>query len=264
MGSIKTAFRFLKEHRIHLLSHIPPLKSLKQQNFQKIFFFTMDDIWEKTSVYDLKRLVRVLGKHDTKGTFFITPYYNYAEISSEKAIQFNKILKNHEIAMHGIRHNRDLIGINSKERIYELSRCKKFLENRLNREIYGYRSPKFLRNRYLLEELSSSGFLYNSDQFLFRPYPFVKDKIAVIPCHDKCDPFAMGLDDKGILDLVKSKLEYSIKSGKPYAFLMHAYDINEKNISLLKKIFEEVKSRGLIANLSLSDFSIHLQQSICS
>ena len=215
----------------------------------------MDDVWEKTSISDLKKLISLLDKREVKGTFFITPYYNYNELSAEKANQLKKILKNHEIAMHGIRHKRDLIGIDSKERIYELNHCKKFLETSFNRTIYGYRSPKFLRNRHLLEELSSLGFLYNSDQFLFRPYPFVKDKIAVIPCHDKCDPFALNVDKSEILELIARKLVYSEISGKPYVFLMHAYDINEKNLAILDKILSEVKSHEFIQSLSLSDFS---------
>ena len=257
IDKIKAAFRFFNEQRAHSLNHIPPLNALikKEMPPWNIFFFTMDDIWEKTSISDLKRLTCLLNKHKIKGTFFITPYYDYNDLSAKKANQLKETFKNHEIAMHGIRHNKDLIGLNPKERIYELSHCKKFLENRLNRKIYGYRSPKFLRNRHLLEELSSSGFLYNSDQFLFRPYPFVKDKIAVIPCHDKCDPFALNVDKSEILELIARKLVYSEISGKPYVFLMHAYDINEKNLAILDKILSEVKSHEFIQSLSLSDFS---------
>ena len=243
IDKIKTAIKLYNEQGIHSLSNIPPLSALikpKKQS-KNLFFFTMDDIWEKTSVSDLKRLIILLDRYKVKGTFFITPYYNHNELSAEKARQFKEILKNHDIAMHGIRHHKDLIGLDSKERIYELNHCKKFLESRFNRQIYGYRSPYFLRNNQLINELASLDFQYNSDQFLFRPYPFVKDKITVIPCHDKCDPFSMGLDEEGILNFVKSKLEYSIKSGKPYVFLMHAYDINEKNLSIIEKIFKELK-----------------------
>ena len=257
ISAIKTAIKFFNEQRIHSLNNIPPLGALIKHKKQpkKLFFFTMDDLWEKTNTSDLKRLAGILDKHRIKGAFFITPYYDYHELSAEKAKQFGKILKNHEIAMHGIRHKRDLMDLDSKERVCELRHCKKFLEDRFDRKIYGYRSPMFLRNRHLLNELASLGFLYNSDQFLFRPYPFVKDNISVIPCHDKCDPFAMGLDDKGILDLVKSKIEYSIKSGKPYVFLMHAYDINKKNLLIVEKIFGELKSKGFIINSSISDFA---------
>jgi peptidoglycan/xylan/chitin deacetylase (PgdA/CDA1 family) len=255
MSIIKNAFIFFREHKIHLFSHIPPLRYLKPKQFQNIFFFTIDDIWEKTSISDLKKLINLLEKYGIKGTFFITPYYNYHEISAEKANQFKKILKNHEIAMHGIRNKNDLINLNSEERIYELSHCKKFLEKKFKRAIKGYRSPKFLRNSFLLKELDSAGFLYCSDQFLLRPYPFVKDKMLVIPCHDKCDPFSMNLNGAEILGLVKSKLDYSAKNGKSYVFLMHAYDINEKNLAVLDKIFDELKSKNFVLDLSLLDFS---------
>jgi peptidoglycan/xylan/chitin deacetylase (PgdA/CDA1 family) len=262
ISTIKTAIKFFSEQGIHSLNHITPPSALIMPKIlsENAFFFTMDDVWEKTSISDLKRLISLLDKHRVKGTFFITPYYGYNALSAEKAKQFKKILGKQEIAMHGIRHNGDLIKISNKERIYELSHCKKFLEKKLKIKIKGYRSPYFLRNRHLLKELASLGFLYNSDQFLFRPYPFVKDEIAVIPCHDKCDPFAMGLNDESILNLVKSKIEYSIKSRKPYVFLMHAYDINEKNIGILSKIFEKAKSKGFIADLSLSDFAFSLDK----
>jgi len=257
ISTIKTAAKFFYGQGIHSFNQFPPLSSLVRRNkhLKEMFFFTMDDIWEDTNIADLKKLISLLQKYRVKGTFFITPYYNYKELSAEKAGQLKEIFESHEIAMHGIRHKRDLICLSSKERIYELKYCKNFLEKRFGVKISGYRSPSFLRNSHLLKELASSGFLYNSDQFLFRPHPFVKDKMAVIPTHDKCDPFPMGLDEKGILDLVGSKLKYCIKNRKPYVFLMHAYDINRKNLAVLDKIFSETASKGFVVNLSVSDFA---------
>jgi len=253
ISAIKTAIKFFNEQGIHSLNNIPPLRALikNQKSSKNIFFFTMDDVWEKTNLSDLKRLASILDKHRVKGTFFVTPYYNNIELSEKKAEQIRKMLEGHEFAQHGLCHTKEDMSLNAKE----LRSGKNFLEKRLKTKIYGYRAPKFLRNRYLLNELASLGFLYNSDQFLLRPYPFVKDKITVIPCHDKCDPFALNWNEKATLSLVKSKIKYSVKSGKPYVFLMHAYDINQNNLNILDKILKEAKRNGLKVDMSLADFA---------
>ena len=257
ISTIKTAIKFFNEQGIHSLNNIPPIKALTKNKklHQKVFLFTVDDVWEKTSISNLRKLVRILDEYEVKCTFFITPYYHYDELSAEKAEKLKGILKSHEIAMHGIRHNRDLMRISPKEGIYELRHCKRFLEKRFNRRIYGYRSPDFLRDRRLLKELVRSGFLYNSDQFLFRPYPFMLDKMAILPIHDRCDPFALESDESEILELIGERLACSEASGKPYIFLMHPYDLDEKNMSILIKIFEKVKSRGFVTNLTLGDIA---------
>jgi len=256
--AIKTAIKFLNEQRIHSSNIIPPPRTLiknKEFSHKGIFFFTMDDIWEKTNIYNLKKIKNLLDKYQIKGTFFITPYYDYHELSKKKAGEIENLLKTQEIAMHGIRHKRDLIESNTKERIYELKHGKKLLEKRFNKKIQGYRSPNFLRNRNLLKDLASTGFTYNSDQFLLRPYPFIKNKLVVIPCHDKCDPFSMNLNKKEIIKMINRKLNYYASNDKPYVFLMHPEDINKKNLSVLSKIFQKVKSKGFVTNSSLSDFS---------
>jgi len=253
---IMTAAKFFDEQGIHSLNHIPPITALmkSKKSPEKLFFFTVDDVWEKTSISNLKKLARILDEYLVRCTFFITPYYHHDGLSEKKSEKLGGILKRHEIAMHGIRHDHDLVGINLKERVYELRHCKRFLEKRFGKRIYGYRSPNFLRNKDLLKELASSGFLYNSDQFLFRPYPFMKDKIAVVPAHDKCDPFALGWDESQVLELIERKLDYSEASGKPYVFLMHAYDINGRNLSILRQIFGKMKSMGFTAELALADY----------
>jgi peptidoglycan/xylan/chitin deacetylase (PgdA/CDA1 family) len=246
MGSLKQILKLLKEQGINSFNLIPPIRARHIQT-KPVFLFTVDDIWENTDNTSLSKLATILNKNNIKATFFITPYYHNVVLSQKKADQIADILKGHEFAQHGVYHvyNEDLSLI--KE-------AKLFLEKRLKTRISGYRSPFFFRTKALFSELSDLGFKYNSDQFLFRPKPFIQKNIAIIPCHDKCDPFAMNLDDKNILILVKSKLEYSIKSRKPYVFLMHSQDLSDENLKILSEIFDEVKKDNL-PSLFLGEFT---------
>jgi len=255
---IKHAFKFLRKNGINSLNFIPPVHSLIGKEKLNAFFFTMDDISEKSNLLNLKRLSDLLDKYGIRGTFFVIPSFKHNLLSAKKAGAIKQILKKHEFAQHGIWHDKTEEKLGENHFSIMLTEGKKLLEEKLKTKIYGYRSPYFSRRRFLPKILSKEGFIYNSDQFLFRPYPFIKDNLVVIPCHDKCDPFSIELCDKSILDLVTSKIEYSIKSGKPYVFLMHAQDINEKNLAILDKIFAEAKSQDFIVDLSLSDISTSL------
>jgi|GEM_PF-3877044 len=271
MSKLRVISNILKDQGINIINHIPPIDAFKYpvskyKNItislfpnaaKSIFLFTIDDLWEKTNLHDLKKLLRLLRKKSIKGTFFITPFYNHIKLSQKKALEIKSFLKGHELAQHGVWHTKELMKLSHKKRTSAIRSGKNFLEKRLNTKILGYRSPKFIRKKRFFRDLSKLEFLYNSDQFLFQPNPFIRESnFVIIPVYEKCDPFALGLSKQNLTGFVKTKIDSAIKHKKIYAFLVHTYDLSNKGtINALKEIFNEVNRKKLFTNFSLSDFA---------
>jgi polysaccharide deacetylase family protein (PEP-CTERM system associated) len=109
------------------------------------------------------RLLALLGRHHTKGTFFVL-----GEIAASHPAVVRKIAAHgHEIACHGDRHE-DVHCQTPREFRIDIRRAKDRLENLIGDPIIGYRAPNFSigpRQAWAYDILIEEGFLYDSSMF---------------------------------------------------------------------------------------------------
>ncbi len=115
---------------------------------------------QNTSKYEkegIRELLQILRKHGRKITFFTT-----ANLCNEHLDFLKKIKKEgHEIASHSLSHKK-LNDISYKEIKKEINDSKKILEENLDIEIKGFRSPLLKHERRVFEEVEKAGYVYDS------------------------------------------------------------------------------------------------------
>ncbi|MEW6063421.1 MAG: polysaccharide deacetylase family protein [Nanoarchaeota archaeon] len=99
-----------------------------------------DNEMYKISYKGLVNILRLLGKHKLKATFFVTASF---------AKRYPKLIKNmarkHEIASHGYIHKHEYNNMSEKEAGLYLKKSKEILEKITKKKIYGFRAPRFSR-----------------------------------------------------------------------------------------------------------------------
>ena len=106
----------------------------------------------------LVKILKILDKYHIKGTFFCTG--NVAEHLPEHIRIIER--KGHEIACHGLNHER-LTQLNFPKCQKSISENKKILENIChNTEILGFRAPYLKPPKFLFQVLTNLGFKYDS------------------------------------------------------------------------------------------------------
>ena len=106
----------------------------------------------------LPRILTLLNKFCIKSTFFISG--NLAQ--SFKSLLDEVLQEGHEIASHGYEHDLNYGALPYKELSYQLAKSKEVLEDSLNREIIGFRTPQFRLNPDLFSALKENGYRYDS------------------------------------------------------------------------------------------------------
>ena len=109
---------------------------------------------EKTQEFEISRqglnkIIQLLEKHKTPATFFTT-----TEFAKKYPQLIKQISKNHEIACHSYCHSE------SCESLQRLQQAKQEKEKIINKEIKGFRAPKFQIKQ--IKELGDIGFKYDS------------------------------------------------------------------------------------------------------
>ena len=97
----------------------------------------------------LNKIIQLLEKHNTPATFFTT-----TDFAKKYPQLIKKISENHEIACHSYCH------LESCESIKRLQQAKQEKEKIINKEIKGFRAPKFQIKQ--IKELGDIGFKYDS------------------------------------------------------------------------------------------------------
>ena len=106
----------------------------------------------------LPRILTLLNKFCIKSTFFISG--NLAQ--SFKSLLDEVLQEGHEIASHGYEHDLNYGALPYKELSYQLAKSKEVLEDSLNREVLGFRTPQFRFNPDLFKALKESRYRYDS------------------------------------------------------------------------------------------------------
>ena len=86
----------------------------------------------------------------------------------------NAINNNHEVSSHGVSHKRPLT-ISKSDFIEELKVSKDSLEDIIGSQVLGYRAPCFNINNELTEELTNTGYKYDSSAMAFSSHPLYGD-----------------------------------------------------------------------------------------
>lgn len=132
----------------------------------------------KISSMGTEKILKILGKHQVKATFFITG--NFARINPKLTKKIKEA--GHEIACHGVDHFRP-----SKT---DPENSKKIVERVAGAKVSGYRQPRMFKISY--KELKRQGYLYDSsvnpafipgryNNFKVPRHAFVKSDVIEIP-----------------------------------------------------------------------------------
>jgi peptidoglycan-N-acetylglucosamine deacetylase len=110
------------------------------------------------------RIADLLNKHNMKGTFYV-PIRN-----SEHSVMDNNLLleiaTNFEIGGHTVNHTYlNSLGVEDAE--YEISTCKKMLENKLGKDISAFCFPGGKYSKRDVELVQNAGFLFGRTTSLF-------------------------------------------------------------------------------------------------
>src|SRR3989338_5958376 len=99
--------------------------------------FYITSSWDDGHKLDLK-LANILSNFGLKGTFYISK--NYLGDDRLQGREIIEISKEHELGSHTVGHP-DLVKIDLRQAIYEMSEGKKWLENILNKKIKMFSYP---------------------------------------------------------------------------------------------------------------------------
>lgn len=231
----------LKFKGFDAFNHIPlNEKWLKVK--EKSFLFSCDDIASSTDLEKVEELAALIEGFGVKGTFFTVPKFQGKEFGKEKAKKLEKILKKHEIAVHGLRHER-------KEGKKNILEGKKELEKFFG-EMKGYRSPYFHFYKGIEKDLKEAGFLYGSESFYWNKGPFVKNGLIVLPCENISDSLLhFGNAEKAVEFELKRLEEKSF-----YVFLFHIQNF-EKGKEFLEKVLEKAEREGFEMRKTMKEFA---------
>ncbi len=124
------------------------------------------DSFEKRLSPCVERILELLARFETTGTFFILGWVAI----HERAVVRRIVEAGHEIASHGMKHR--MIGTLTPEEFrQDVQASKKILEDISGKPILGYRAPTFSvtrRTLWALDILAQTGFQYDSSIYPIR------------------------------------------------------------------------------------------------
>lgn len=204
---------------------------------------------------NLKRLLNLFDNLNIKATFFVLGWVAERVPNILKEIS----LRGHEIGSHGFWH-RLCNTMTSQEIKDELARTKGYFEDKIGKEVSGFRAPNFSVTRELLISLKETGYTYDSSYNSFSLNP----RYGSIDLQIKRDVDGILELDNGIyelpisniklnkfvfpagggayfrifpLSLFKMLVNYILKTRGWYLFYMHPWEIDphQPKVSSLSK-----------------------------
>ena len=132
-------------------------------------WYHLDYLTSKEKKIDLSmldgfdRIMQILNQNDCKATLFVV-----GEIINLMKLKILKASNNgYEIGCHGYTHKRPLL-MSNNEFVDEITKTKKFLENLINKKVYGFRAPCFSLDRMKLDLLFKNDYNYDSSKMDFK------------------------------------------------------------------------------------------------
>ncbi len=187
------------------------------------------------------KILDIFDKEGAKGTFFVS-----AEILPKHNTYINEIVeRGHEIASHGYHHTFNYDEKSKDEIYYEMKTSKDLLENIYQKEVIGFRTPAFKRNKYSDEILEELGYKYDSStskialKGRYKPMQYANSKkltyIAISSIYNK---FPAGIKWINLFGLKLTGEEPYIIYGHPFDFLsvrdvIRLYDKNKIPLHIL-------------------------------
>ena len=181
------------------------------------------------------KLLEIFDSHNAKGTFFI---------SSEILPKHDKFVRQisshgHEIASHGYHHTFNYDELTRDELYNEMKTSKESLENLIQKQVVGFRTPAFKRNKYSDEILEELGFLYDSStakiplKGRYKPMQYANSKslkyIAISSIYDR---YPAGVKWINLFGL-------KLTGGEPYIIYAHPFDF--VSITQVIKLYDRNK-----------------------
>jgi len=139
-----------------------------------------------------ERALALLDKLDCRATFFVLG--EVAELLPDVVRRISEA--GHEIASHGWRHV-DASTLPREEFVSGTRRAKALVEDLIGDEVAGYRAPNLVLSPWLLEEIHSAGFLYDSSICPSRPFGGKYHGQSRYPNHPFCLPLYGELETSG-------------------------------------------------------------------
>ena len=251
--------------------------------------FTCDDLSPKTKISVLKRLLKIIDKHDINVTFFAIP-------ESTEALKFHgplmRIIKDafscgHEVGLHGLHHTLFEMGVRYSpfDLSYALINDKVLTGLRILREDLeltplGFRAPYYQYGQTLLCVLNDLGFLYDSSEislinFIFsyvpplrlflaplsrkllravrsEPYHPLGLRLLEIPVTREYTWYNLKFEVKLLINLLKNdvcQMEASV-----LVINSHIESLSLWGLEILKNFFSYVKDMGF-SNLNLREMA---------
>jgi polysaccharide deacetylase family protein (PEP-CTERM system associated) len=196
----------------------------------------------------------ILDRHNIKSTFFVL-----GELCSKAGDYLKKIaVHNHEIACHGLSHQRPLT-MDVKTFYNEISKAKKMISNLTGKEVIGYRAPCYSIDRLRLNAVMEAGFLYDSSKIDFGEHPLygdlgisdfqkVKDgiyrlgdffefKLSTQKVLNKNIPVSGGGYIRILPWFVMQKIVSGyIKKADTYVLYIHPFELSKKSLPVVKDL----------------------------
>lgn len=133
------------------------------ENFKKVIKFSDWDKYETRVVRNTEKILDILEKAGTKGTFFILGWVAERNPELVKRIHQN----GHEVASHGYAHQ-TVYSQSEEEFRIDLKKSKSILESIIKTHVLGYRAPSYSitkKSEWALDVLREEGFKYDSSIF---------------------------------------------------------------------------------------------------
>ncbi len=242
--------------------------------------------WDDGAIQDL-RLLKLLNKHNLKGTFYIPQTISF-EVESGKPLKrilekdILEIAKTQEIGAHGITHTY-LDELNKKQIYNEVKDSKHWLEKLLNKEIKMFAYSGGVFNNEIVNSVKKAGFLgtrttesfkinIEKNPFLMgislQCYPcFPRNKEWSLPFWVKTSWGRFKFNSKGISDLklpinslfnwtmlAKNIFKHVFKNGGAFHLWGHSWEIEKYGFwDDLEDVLKHISNRESILYLTNSE-----------
>jgi polysaccharide deacetylase family protein (PEP-CTERM system associated) len=235
--------------------------SLDVEDWYHLDYFASTNTDKTYSMLDgVNNFLEIVDSHGIPSTLF-----SLSDIIPKVKNELVSALKNnHEIASHGVSHQRPLT-LSSEEFTHDLRESKDQIEQMIGSEIYGYRAPCFSINNTLIKNLVEVGFKYDSSAINFSSHPLYgglnlssfekkldnvyQDKFLTefeLPTY-KMFNRNIPISGGGYLRIfpwifMKNLLQNHLQNNNTYFLYIHPFELskmsvpNVENINLLRKI----------------------------
>lgn len=225
-------------------------------NFDDILGYKKWDRQKFRLVESTRRILEILKKHETKATFFVLGYI------AERAPDLIKEIKiaGHEIASHGFAHHK-ITALTKDEFDADLKKSIKAIEGACGMRPIGYRAPSFSitdKTRWALKILVKNGFKYDSSMYptIYHPsYGAKLDSLSISKINGIIEIPLSVVEFLGLKIpcsggayfrilpywLTKFFVKKINKSGRPFIFYIHPWEIDRGQPRLKLSFFKKIR-----------------------